>query len=455
MKNYYEILEVAKDASPMDIKRAYFSKVKKNRPEDDPEAFKGLRLAYDTLMDVGARKEYDKRLDVPEKIADELFEVTSMMENHRYKDAIVLTKKLIEKYPDSPEFAYILGELYIETKSTGHAVKHMEQAANKYPANQKIQSLLATAYSARGWRNKASDQHLAAIAIDETSAEAWRAYIVSTTHEDQGLGGYAFKEAMEINDEMFVDNHYRLYLKGIDFILTNFFYRGGDPEAPFPPELPRYFSLYFKGLEQVNGVVDEEDYFALMVLTNKMLLHEESAEIAMNALPFLEASPYHKGDIAKASKSIQENLVIKEFHEDEQLSDLLKDLIESLDCDCEDPDCPSNGHELAMKGDLLENITKYEKEIRYLKETYPLVYQFDEKFFDDALIPSRVNSMIIKNNRQLTSYIKRNPDFLDDMMDDGDVWLPAMKPIVRQEPKVGRNDPCPCGSGKKYKKCCI
>ena len=25
---------------------------------------------------------------------------------------------------------------------------------------------------------------------------------------------------------------------------------------------------------------------------------------------------------------------------------------------------------------------------------------------------------------------------------------------VRKEKKVGRNDPCPCGSGKKYKKCC-
>lgn len=25
--------------------------------------------------------------------------------------------------------------------------------------------------------------------------------------------------------------------------------------------------------------------------------------------------------------------------------------------------------------------------------------------------------------------------------------------VVREEPKVGRNDPCPCGSGKKYKKC--
>jgi uncharacterized protein YecA (UPF0149 family) len=33
--------------------------------------------------------------------------------------------------------------------------------------------------------------------------------------------------------------------------------------------------------------------------------------------------------------------------------------------------------------------------------------------------------------------------------DDG----PALEP-VRSAPKVGRNEPCPRGSGKKYKKCC-
>ena len=33
--------------------------------------------------------------------------------------------------------------------------------------------------------------------------------------------------------------------------------------------------------------------------------------------------------------------------------------------------------------------------------------------------------------------------------------LPApATPVRRSEPKVGRNDPCPCGSGKKFKKCC-
>ncbi len=26
--------------------------------------------------------------------------------------------------------------------------------------------------------------------------------------------------------------------------------------------------------------------------------------------------------------------------------------------------------------------------------------------------------------------------------------------VVRKDKKVGPNDPCPCGSGKKYKKCC-
>ena len=36
----------------------------------------------------------------------------------------------------------------------------------------------------------------------------------------------------------------------------------------------------------------------------------------------------------------------------------------------------------------------------------------------------------------------------------GEAGPPKKKPIRRSNDKVGRNDPCPCGSGKKYKKCC-
>ena len=48
------------------------------------------------------------------------------------------------------------------------------------------------------------------------------------------------------------------------------------------------------------------------------------------------------------------------------------------------------------------------------------------------------------------SYFKRIDGewrFIDGQIDTGMPWQ-------RETPKTGRNDPCPCGSGKKYKKCC-
>lgn len=40
---------------------------------------------------------------------------------------------------------------------------------------------------------------------------------------------------------------------------------------------------------------------------------------------------------------------------------------------------------------------------------------------------------------------------------DEDHWMPLGpgNTIVRTEAKINRNDPCPCKSGKKYKKCCL
>ena len=36
-----------------------------------------------------------------------------------------------------------------------------------------------------------------------------------------------------------------------------------------------------------------------------------------------------------------------------------------------------------------------------------------------------------------------------------DGYVHKEQPLERESPKVGRNDPCPCGSGKKHKKCCM
>jgi uncharacterized protein YecA (UPF0149 family) len=39
------------------------------------------------------------------------------------------------------------------------------------------------------------------------------------------------------------------------------------------------------------------------------------------------------------------------------------------------------------------------------------------------------------------------------LLDEDGAWSPG-EPVVTRAPHVGRNDPCLCGSGKKFKKCC-
>ena len=53
------------------------------------------------------------------------------------------------------------------------------------------------------------------------------------------------------------------------------------------------------------------------------------------------------------------------------------------------------------------------------------------------------------NHHEVSTFV-REPDGWK--FEDGE--LVGEKPVLRDAPKIGRNDPCPCGSGKKYKKCC-
>lgn len=55
----------------------------------------------------------------------------------------------------------------------------------------------------------------------------------------------------------------------------------------------------------------------------------------------------------------------------------------------------------------------------------------------------------LSGGRLLGAYVRA----LGDAFEDSASGKP--KPIVRPGSRLKRNDPCPCGSGKKYKKCCM
>ena len=77
---------------------------------------------------------------------------------------------------------------------------------------------------------------------------------------------------------------------------------------------------------------------------------------------------------------------------------------------------------------------------------------------DLAALPPHARAQLAAN---LVGLARRRPDILRSMLnsaDSGHGFLPWASPAQLSQasaPKLGRNDPCPCGSGKKYKKCCL
>ena len=65
------------------------------------------------------------------------------------------------------------------------------------------------------------------------------------------------------------------------------------------------------------------------------------------------------------------------------------------------------------------------------------------------IIPDRIQLEIDVYNQK-----KEEAESVFNYDDDFD-FPPPVSPIVNPGPKIGRNDPCSCGSGKKYKKCCL
>jgi len=97
---------------------------------------------------------------------------------------------------------------------------------------------------------------------------------------------------------------------------------------------------------------------------------------------------------------------------------------------------------------------------------------FEDELVDPAFIaPDDVEDELARGRDRVLAALAGNPhlQLVEDVVAEMQWWAcfrerrtarpkrlapAAIAPIRRAEPKTGRNEPCPCGSGKKYKKCC-
>lgn len=94
--------------------------------------------------------------------------------------------------------------------------------------------------------------------------------------------------------------------------------------------------------------------------------------------------------------------------------------------------------------------------IEYKKESYRLFvamlntinFETVELLFHVKVKAEEDEEISLKNQQSRQTKEERKDIFEENKEDV------KKEPVRRSVPKVGRNDPCPCGSGKKYKKCC-
>ncbi len=74
--------------------------------------------------------------------------------------------------------------------------------------------------------------------------------------------------------------------------------------------------------------------------------------------------------------------------------------------------------------------------------------------YQSELAPILLNEIkYVLKDRNYVERIKRHYRMFKDLIEEENKDVTSMRSDSRV--KIGRNDPCPCGSGKKYKRCCM
>ncbi|MBR8833687.1 MAG: DnaJ domain-containing protein [Stigonema ocellatum SAG 48.90 = DSM 106950] len=119
----YQMLEISPQASADEIKRAYFRLVRKYSPEKDPERFKQIRGAYNTLYDPTARQNYDSQQQYGDQITALINQAQEKMNVEEWSSAISLLKQVLLLAPAADGARNLLGLCHIHLENWDFAVK--------------------------------------------------------------------------------------------------------------------------------------------------------------------------------------------------------------------------------------------------------------------------------------------------------------------------------------------
>lgn len=473
MKNFYEILGIDSEASKVEIKRAYFKLVRKYPPDRYEVEFMEIREAYETLSNEKTRKEYDSINYLPTEIKKLYDSARAIIEDGDFSAGIRILEKILKMDSELLIVKSFLAETYLKNDNSGKAIKIYEELTAGEPENASFAGYLAEAYLLRGWQKKAIDAYNRAIELDQDNISLWMgissAYIKDNKYwEAENVLKDALDRAADISDST------TIYLKLIMIEI--------DCNKMFCE-----ISSYLDKLTElaVNNIEIRDNVGWTLSHIAQLLMRMDRTEDAQMIIDTATKILPEEKQLLQAKKEIENFVKYSETYKKLDKDNKIKIQVIAL-IGCEVLPNSVLGMDDAEKKatiffneyEILKEYDKFRSSIQKLKKNYPELYLVKADFFNKAENSIERKKAELKYRKQVHRYISImeanfgledyddedmfNDDFFGEGLFDEDSfmgdflevdWKPQ-EPIVREEPKIGRNDPCPCGSGKKYKKCC-
>lgn len=150
-ENPYQVLGVERTADERAIKKAYFALIRKHPPDSQPEEFKRVRQAYETLSDPVARRRYDAMdrdyLEYGDDAATALREAEEATKSGNDEEAQRKLRLLLGRSPDLHVARENLANSLVKTDALADALVELESLCKACPEE------------ARYWAQRAFVQH--------------------------------------------------------------------------------------------------------------------------------------------------------------------------------------------------------------------------------------------------------------------------------------------------------
>lgn len=469
MRKDYEILGIDENADEKTIKRAYFKLIRTYSPEKDPERFQEIRSAYERLTEEKKQPDNSKLLEFPkdDSFAQNMFDnIQVLMHEMDYNRAAELAKQGMQRYNEVECFLYMFARSSILNNKSGNAVKAYEKLVKQFPDKIYYKMELAKAYLMRGYNRKAFDMFQ--IIYEEGCREIPFLLEYGSCCVDRNecmTGQSVLMNLLDAIPQEKVNSYIPELVEAYHGLFTIFI----DSRYPIEDVIDRCNAF----LDKAGSRVQESKELLLDLYFAVAIASKISSGKAIKIKNLVSRLGAQIPDSVIKNSNIgwlKEQIELDRLLVDERFSPMLKYTVQAyLDFEYVyiDEDQEDYNTFLEMDATLwqIEEWPKQRKEWELLKNIYPSMYEcMPLELWDILQTSSREqltairNHVIIEYSRlerkfQNGRYFEMYPERRSNMKQ---VQWDSLESgtFVREDKKIGRNEPCPCGSGKKYKNCC-